>query len=307
GTASIDKGLVTMIKAGRKATVLSVIDFHAGYVRLKVAALNGTPTQMIDTSIEVHYDIDMLRLERVEPFGLELRGDKVDIGNLKPGERRTISFLFDPQICHGTHLDAHVMYYDSKGNVHREEMKRRHADVICPIFFTREQANTAMLRRLIRERLHMSDLKVFRYPEGLGAEEVLETAKLAMGIDDIQRVREYVVKGPPFEAEIWYYGTTKVKEYQMVMRLGVVERIKALELFVASTAMEPVTGFIAEFRRELQSTVEWMHPEGLRHPMEGDEEIRRDLEERPLMLDNVEDDDEEVVIVVEPPGQREAD
>ncbi len=301
GTASVDRSLVTMVRAGRKVTVLSAIDFHAGYVRLKVAAINGTPTQMIDTSIEVHYDIDMLRLERVEPHGLELRGDKVDLGNIKPGERRTVSFLFDPQICHGTHIDAHVMYYDSKGVVHREEMKRRHADVVCPIFFTREQANTAMLRRLIRERLHMSDLKVFRYPEGLEAEEVLESAKLAMGVGDIQRVREYVVRAPTYEAEVWYYGTTKVKEYQMVMRLGVVERMRALELFVASTALEPVTGFIAEFRRELQSTVEWLHPEALQLPPE--EEFRRDMEERDLMIDTVEvEDEDEVVVVVEPPG-----
>jgi hypothetical protein len=299
GTAAVDRSLVTMAKVGRKVTVLSAIDFHAGYVRLKIAAINGTPTQIIDASIEVHYDIDMLRLERVEPYGHDLRGDKVGIGNIKPGERSTISFLFDPQICHGTHIDAHIMYYDSKGEVHREEMKRRHAEVVCPIFFTRRQANTAMLRRLIRERLHMSDLKVFRYPEGMKPEEVLESAKLAMGIGDIQRVREYVVKAPNYEAEVWYYGTTKVKEYQMVMRLGVVERINALELFVASTAMEPVTGFIAEFRRELQSTVEWLHPEVHEPP---EEEVRRDLEERELMLDTVDvEDDDVVVVVVEPP------
>ena len=74
-----------------------------------------------------------------------------------------------------------------------------------------------------------------------------------------------------------------------------------LELFVASTAMEPVTGFIAEFRRELQSTVEWLHPEALQQPPE--EEVRRDMEERDLMIDTVEvEDDDEVVVVVEPPG-----
>ncbi|NIP34446.1 MAG: hypothetical protein GWN18_05870, partial [Thermoplasmata archaeon] len=54
----------------------------------------------------------------------------------------------------------------------------------------------------------------------------------------------------------WYYGETQVKGYQMVMRLGVLADRGVLEFFAASTDMEPITGLLAEFRRELQQAVQ---------------------------------------------------
>ena len=41
--------------------------------------------------------------------------------------------------------DGRLMYYDAKGGVQRLEMERRQADVVCPILFTKEHANTARL------------------------------------------------------------------------------------------------------------------------------------------------------------------
>ncbi|UCC93684.1 MAG: hypothetical protein JSW25_03195, partial [Thermoplasmata archaeon] len=67
----------------------------------------------------------------------------------------------------------------------------------------------------------------------------------------MQLVREYVESRPPFQAEVWYYGETQVKGYKMVMRLRVLDRKHLLEFYAASSAMEPVTGLLAEFRRDL--------------------------------------------------------
>jgi hypothetical protein len=272
-------------------SVLSAIDFHRGYVRLKVAAVNNTTETIVDATVHLRYDSNMLRLEWVEPGTFVLKGDRLTIGVIKPREKKTVAFMFDPQICQETAIDGTLTYYDSKGEYLRLDMKRRHADVVCPIFFTRETANTAMLRRLIKESLHMKDHRVFIYPTALTPEEVLWIGKQALGMSDLQLVREFVVDGPPYEAEVWYYGETKARGYKMVMRLGVVQKNHVMEMFAASTAMEPITGLIAEFRRELERIVKEDYPKGTVIEPTNDDAIRREIKERALLLEYAEEDE----------------
>ncbi|UCC93954.1 MAG: hypothetical protein JSW25_04620, partial [Thermoplasmata archaeon] len=170
---------------------------------------------------------------------------------------------------------------------------RRHANVVCPIFFTKEHANTAMLRRLIKERLHLSDARIFRYPSSIRGADMLDVGKRALGGIDIQLVREIVLEGPPFEAEVWYYGETQKRGYQIVMRLGVLADQEVLEFFAASTDMEPLTGLLAEFRRELEWAMQEIFPGTPPLEPEIDEDIRFQVEARPLRIDEVIVEEEE--------------
>ncbi len=266
-------------------SLLSSIDFHRGYVRLKLAVVNATKESVTDASIEVHYDHDMLRLERVIPVSLDVRGDSIILGNIRPEERKSVALLLDPQICHGTHLDGTLVYYDPKGELHRVEMKRRRADVVCPIFFTKTHANTAMLRRLIKEKLHNSDVRAFRYPEGLAPASLLDLGRRALAGNAIQMVRQYIREGPSYCAEVWYYGETKVKGHQIVMRLGVIDEKRAFEFFAASTDMEPITGLLADFKRELDRLFVESHPG--KPPMVPlrSEAVLGEIEGRTLLID----------------------
>ena len=291
GTEGVTREVVKGTVARPEVSLLSALDFHQGYVRLKLAVVNTTLGLVADAAFGVEYDTEMLRLEHVEPEGLRLTGDRVVIGNVGAGERKTVALYFDPQICQGSHIDGFLTYVDAQGERHRVEMKRRTADIVCPIFFTREHANTAMLRRLVKDTLKMTDLKVFRYPAELGPEVVLTLGKAAMGGTDVQLVREYVVRGPPYNAEVWYYGQTKVHGYQIVIRLGVIEERGALEMFAASTAMEPVTGLLAELRRELDTVMGDRYRGEQRMDLERDEDLRRVLEDRELLLDLLFDED----------------
>ncbi|MCK5415528.1 MAG: hypothetical protein KAJ35_09115, partial [Thermoplasmata archaeon] len=144
-TAHLTREDIEEVSMSEELALLSAVDFFQGYVRLKVAAVNTTKEAIMDTSLEVYYNSDLLRLERIEPETLALRGDRVIIGNIKPRERSTVAFLFDPQICQESHLDGTLAYFDTTGELKHITMKRRMADVVCPIFFTKENANTAML------------------------------------------------------------------------------------------------------------------------------------------------------------------
>jgi hypothetical protein len=217
---------------------------------------------------------------------VRVQGDRVVLGNVRHGAELTSMVLLDPLICQATHIDGYLMYHDARGVAHRQEMSRRQADVVCPIFFTKEHASTAMLRALVREKLLTSELRAFHYPAEVTSPEMLDAGKEALrDVGDIQLVREYVVEGPPFYAEVWYYGETKVKGYQMVMRLAVLEQERALELFAASTAMEPVTGLLAEFRKELVRVLgeRAAGRPGIETVI--DEDLNRKLESRGLLID----------------------
>ena len=134
------------------------------------------------------------------------------------------------------------------------------------------------------ELLH--DIKAATYH----TREVLQISKQALGSDEIQLVREYLTESPAFEAEVWYYAETKVKGYQFVIRLGVVADKGVVELFAASTAMEPITGLLADFRRELNHVLDERYAEEARMVVDRDEQLRRDMERRPLRLDAASDD-----------------
>jgi hypothetical protein len=284
-TAHLTREDMDKAMARYRVSLLSALDLYRGYVRLKVAAMNGTMESVTEASISVHYDPAMLHLERVEPDTLTLHGDAVELGNVKAGEKRTVSFLFDPLICQETYIDGSISYHDPQGEVLYTNMKRRHAKVVCPIFFTEEHANTATLLRLIDEELDKKDSRVFRYPEGTSPRDILQAGKLAQGGGKVQLVREYVVSRPPFKAEVWYYGETKVKGYKMVMRLRIMERGRFIEFFAASSAMEPITGLLAEFRRDLLDVLKERYRIDNVEEIARGEKDRQILEGRELLID----------------------
>ncbi len=89
------------------------------------------------------------------------------------------------------------------------------------------------------------------------------------------------------EAEVWFFAETKVKQLQVVIRMGVLERERALEMFVASSAMEPVTGLLAELRREGDMAIREGRPEGPGLSLERDEAIQRGIAARPMLIDTL--------------------
>jgi len=282
-------------------SLLSAVDFHRGFVRLKVTALNSTGGLITDAALEVRYDPEMLRLESVEPERFRLVGDRVVLGSIRPDESRAVAILFDPLMCQETFVDGALSYYDPKGEFRSVDMRRRQAEVVCPAFFTRDHINTAILRKLVRDEFHESDNRVFRYPKALSPEEVLRLGKLAVGGGDLQLVREYIEAGPPYRAEVWYYGKTRVKGNEMVMRLVVDQERGVLEFFAASTQMQLITGLLAEYRKELRRLLREQYYGRNDLAMEQEDALRGEMLRRRLLLDRVEEDWEDKG------GEKEAD
>jgi hypothetical protein len=146
-------------------------------------------------------------------------------------------------------VDGTARYKDAEGQQHVVQMKSRKAEVVCPLFFTKEQANTAMLRRLVETELNQFDVRAYELPAGATAPELsglFELMKSAVLAHDVIPVRAFE-RHNPYAGEAWFYGKTQVKGYQMVIRAVVDEEKGRAEFFVASSVMRGVTGLLAEF------------------------------------------------------------
>jgi len=229
-----------------------------GYVRVKIAVTNNHDNVATDAGLELHHDNKVLRFEKIEPE-YRMHGGKVLLGNLSPGERKTVNFYLDPQICTTTFLDGTIAYKDSRGEIIMSKMRRKDVNVVCPIFFTKETANPAMMRNLVQNVLEHHDSKLYALPKKLKPKEALRIARESLAGRDIQFVRE-LIEPKPFVGEAWYYGTTKVKGYQIAIRASVREETHSIEIFGAAPDPEVLTGLLAELGHELQ---EGLAQEGL--------------------------------------------
>jgi hypothetical protein len=195
------------------------------------------------------YDKKALQLSRIEPE-YDMEGSEVEIGNIAPKEKKTVAFYLDPLICMESNIDAQVMYKDYKGQLRTEMMKRRPVDIVCPIFYTEQNVNVAMLKRLIGE-LKYRDSKVYTVPKGLTPELTLALAKETIQSHDVRFVRQFVEE-EPYIGEAWFYGKTKTTLEDLVIRTTVRDENKTLEIFVASSNLATIPGLLADLAHGLK-------------------------------------------------------
>ncbi len=230
--------------------VASVVEHLGGLVRLKVAVDNNSGQIAADVRLSLDFDEKVLRLERIEP-AFEQRRDRIHLGNLRPGERKTVAFYFDPQVCTRSVINATAGWEDATGEFHSSSMRTRTAEVICPAFSTPQGANTAMLRRLLQEELAFRDSKYFRMAAAAAPHEVFEACKAAVLAQDLRLVKQFEVERP-YHAEAWFYGETQAKGSPMVIWTSVFGQEKVAQFSVASNAQPSITGLLAELGRRLQ-------------------------------------------------------
>jgi hypothetical protein len=135
-------------------------------------------------------------------------------------------------------------------------MKSRKAEVVCPLFFTKEQANTAMLKRLVEDELKAFDVKAYAFGADAGVDQLralFQTVKATVKAHDVVLVRSFEREGPYF-GEAWFYGRTQKSGDQVVIRGVVDEKNARVEFYAASGSIRAVTGLLAEFHRTFEDS-----------------------------------------------------
>jgi hypothetical protein len=277
-------------KLPSEVKVYSEVEFFQGFARLKVAVKNEGEMLVADAALDLHFNDEILRLDRIEP-AYQMSGKRVLLGNLGPREKKSAAFYLDPQICTESAVDGVLTYRDAKGEFRTAPLKRRMVTVVCPILHTEENINTAMLRRTIVDELDQKDSKLFGIPSNVTTAQAFTLGKRAVEAHDVRFVREFFEK-EPYKAEAWYYGRTRGRDAKLVIRVTAREDGRTLEFMVASNSRLVVTGLLAELRADLVRRQKEMAPSAPRMEQVFDGALREKLgTERPL-LDKYSEGDE---------------
>ena len=176
--------------------------------------------------------------------------------------------------------------YGHRGEVY---MKTRPVNIVCPIFYTPETMNVAMLKRLL-ESLKYSDSKIFSLSTRKELELAYKQAIDTVGGYDVKFIREFK-EDSPFKAKSWFYGEVKETGEQLVIKVASGEIQKYLQIFVSSSNLASMTGLLAElgakFRRKVEDkdkTVEKPEEKVVLKPMK-DQKARDEIERSVLLLD----------------------
>jgi len=235
--------------ASGHVSLKSELEFYQGFIRLKVAVKNQMDTVIRAVTFKLVYNEKNLRLDHIEP-DVTRDGREVLLEDVEPREKRTVAFYLDPQICTETAVEGVLTYKDAHGNLEMLKLSRKTASVVCPIMYTDENVNTAMLKRMAAEELDKKDTKVFSVPPSLTLAKAFDIAKSAVQHHDARLVREFVEK-QPFVGEAWYYGKVKGRDEKLVIRARVLGEKSLLEFFVASNSTLMLTGMLAELKADL--------------------------------------------------------
>lgn len=224
---------------------------------MTVNVKNGMNILAARTQVVLDYNEDVLRLQRIEPSNHRASGSRVLLGDLKPGQESKLTYYLDPQICTESIVDGVVQFKLPDGKTEAITMKPLKAEVVCPLFFTKEVASSALLKRLVETELQNRDSKVYHPKLELGVkhQKIFDLAKSAVVAHDVKEVREFKSYNP-FSAEVWFYGETKVKGYKIVIRTAVREADNVIEFFAASSEVRAVTGLLAELNHQLAADLE---------------------------------------------------
>jgi N-acetylneuraminic acid mutarotase len=239
-----------------KADVLLMgeLEFYQGFVRMKVAVKNNMPTVIRDAALKLVFNETALRLDHVEPE-YRMEGKDLLLKDIEPGEKKTVAFYLDPQICTESHLEGVLTYKDAHGNLETSKLQRKLASVVCPVIYTDENINTAMLKRMAAEELEKKDTKVFSIPPSMTPQRAFDVAKSAVQHHDVRLVREFTERDP-FTGEAWYFGKAKGRADRLVIRARVLGDKNLLEFFVASSSTLMLTGMLAELKVDLNKELD---------------------------------------------------
>lgn len=269
-------------KAKGDVRILSGLEFYEGYVRLKVAVINKLDTTITDASLNLTFNRDALRFDRIEPQ-LPHEGTTVQMGSVKPGEKKTIAYYLDPIICQESVVDCTLTFYDFKGEINHVNMKRRPVDIVCPIFYTPQTVNVAMLKRLLGD-LQYHDSKIYRIADLPTLKTVFNEAKAVVGAHDVKFVREFT-EDMPYEGEAWYYGEVSISDEKMVVRVTAREAQQVLEVFVASGNLATQAGLLAELGNELKARFVKHGIMEAAIVLETSLDVKKEMEKTGLLLD----------------------
>lgn len=228
-------------------------EYLSGFVRVKVKISNLTNFVITNAKFDLQIPKSFV-FRKVEP-DYPKEGDEIVIGNIAPQSEKTIAYTLEPLICGNEKLYGNLEFIDYKGTPEVMPMRPLNVEVICPLFFTDEDANIAKLNNLINYQLHKRDERCYCIPEKLSPQEAYNIVKEVIGRHHLKFISENINEEKSFEATAWYYGKTKIHKKDFVIQGIVSENCQSMKIFVACDNDTELTGFLSELGSDMRHKI----------------------------------------------------
>jgi tetratricopeptide (TPR) repeat protein len=246
------KKVQSTIKADKGKKSLKIIreyEFIGGQVRFKVGLINNTNNPL--TNFKISFDLpDALKWVLYEPDKYERKGDSILIAKLGKNEKKTVSLYLEPINCMESPVNATISFFDVNDRPQAIPMKPKMISISCPIFFTKEEANIARVKKLQRS-LTLRDKKIFPIVNDDALSLFFSTTLSVLGNYDIKLISREFSEEERF-GEAWFYGITKVKKNRIITYIILDGENKTLEIEVSADDHGQITGFLAEIGNKIR-------------------------------------------------------
>lgn len=241
-------------KAGIK--IVRETEYYGGQIRLLIGIINQTNTTLTDFEIKLELP-EALKFMFYEPKELYRIGDSIRLPKVGVGEKKSIAIYLEPIRCMVSPVNALISFHDAQDNLRSISMKKIMVSIICPVFFTEEEANVAKAKSLFRKHSHR-DKKIFPIFDSNKTREVYYLVLSAIGIHDLKIIyNEY--NNQENTGEAWIYGRTKGKKEILITYVFIDASNKTLEIETSGNLEEQITGFLAELGKDIRKQLRNMN------------------------------------------------
>ena len=147
-------------------------------------------------------------------------------------------------------VNATISFFDVNDRPQAIPMKPKMISISCPIFFTKEEANIARVKKLQRS-LTLRDKKIFPIVNDDALSLFFSTTLSILGNYDIKLISREFSEEERF-GEAWFYGITKVKKNRIITYIILDGENKTLEIEVSADDHGQITGFLAEIGNKIR-------------------------------------------------------
>ncbi|MFX1295897.1 MAG: hypothetical protein ACFFD2_13730 [Promethearchaeota archaeon] len=232
--------------------VVRGFDYVGGQVRFKVVVRNKS--KFVITNIGVELDIPTeFKLIRILPdSSLDVLNKGLSkIDKLMPNSSQGIDYFLEPVTCGTGVIAGLIKYLDVEGHYKSIEIKPKEIVIKCPLIFTPEEANIAMIRNLTNTLI--KDYRRWALPTN--PQETFKLLHEMISQFEISHIQSFQISDSPYEMESWYYTRTKTTNHPITMQINISEQKNYIDLTIACEDMAELTGLLAKISEDFQMNI----------------------------------------------------
>lgn len=225
-----------------------------GLLRIKAKVSNETSNVITEAQLRFDIPLKPFHLMKIEPE-YKTEGTTVFIPVIQPNTSKSVSYMLEPLVCGKDKIYGNLQYLDASGQPQIVQINPLEVNVVCPLFFTEEEANVAKLNNLLQTRLNVRDERSYIIPDNLASNRAYSIVKSVISKHDVKLVFEDVHEEVgSYRADSWWFGKTKVTKSDFIITGNVNEENRSMKVVVACEREEQLTGLLSEMGKVLRET-----------------------------------------------------